>query len=138
MFQSIEDLPGILGKFFGFQNQVVPGFLLLLELSRIQMLFRGTGLLLHAALDIEATALQIGGQLGLQPFQTGTGINAVGAEFPVRRDRHMKKVHVRRFFIHMHHGQDDVFLADKIREVGCGFLKKRLVSFCGRNRLYCQ
>ena len=38
----------------------------------------------------------------------------------------MKEVHVRRFFIHMHHCRDDVFRADKICEIGCGFLEKTL------------
>ena len=36
----------------------------------------------------------------------------------------MKKVHVRRFFIHMNHCRDDIFPADKIGEIGCGFLEK--------------
>ena len=31
---------------------------------------------------------------------------------------------MRRFFIHMNHRRDDIFLADKISEIGCGFLKK--------------
>ena len=36
----------------------------------------------------------------------------------------MKEVHVRCFFIHMHHCRDDIFLADKIGEIGSGFRKK--------------
>ena len=36
----------------------------------------------------------------------------------------MEEVHVRRFFVHVHHCGDDVFLADKICEIGCGFLEK--------------
>ena len=117
-------MSGILSKFFGFQNQVVQGFLLLLELTRIQMLFRRTGLLLDAALNVETPALQIEGQVSLQFFQTGAGIDAVGAESSVWRYRHMKKVHVRRFFIHVYHCRNDIFLADKICEIGCGFLEK--------------
>ncbi len=49
----------------------------------------------------------------------------------------MKEVHVRRLFIHMHHCRDDVFLADKIREIGHSFLKKAfgfLLAHAGKER----
>lgn len=36
----------------------------------------------------------------------------------------MKKVHVRRFFIHVHHRGNDIFRSHKIREKGLAFLKE--------------
>ena len=50
----------------------------------------------------------------------------------------MKEVHVRRLFIHMNHRGDDIFLADKIGEIGCGFLEKSsgfIFADTGKKRL---
>ena len=88
------------------------------------MLFRRTGLLLDAALNVETPALQIEGQVSLQFFQTGAGIDAVGAESSVRRHRHMKEVHVRRLFIHVNHCGNDILRAHKLREKGFALLKE--------------
>lgn len=88
------------------------------------MLFRGTRCLFHAALNDEAPALQIGGKLGLQFPQTLAGINFVGVEPPIRRHRYMKKVHVRRLFIHVDHCGNDILRAHKLREKGFALLKE--------------
>ena len=44
---------------------------------------------------------------------------------------------MRRLFIHMNHRGDDIFLADKLGEVRCGFLEKAsgfLLAHAGKER----
>ena len=63
-------------------------------------------------------------ELGLQHLQTVTSIDTLGVEASVSGYGNVQKVHVRCFFIHMHHCGDDIFLAHKFREKGFAFLKE--------------
>lgn len=69
----------------------LPFLFLLFELAGIQMLWGGTGRLLHASFNGDTPALQIGGEFGLQFSQTLARTNFVGAASPVLRDRTWKK-----------------------------------------------
>ena len=107
--------------------QIVKRFLLLLELSRVQMLFRRSRLLFNAALQAESLALQIGWKLGLQFFETFPRIDFVRVQASIRRNRDMQKMHVRRFLVHVDFCGNDVFRAHKLRKELFAFLEK---TFC--------
>ena len=112
-------------------------FLLLLEFPGIQMFFCRAFLLFHTTFDLEATILQMPRQFVLQFPERGLGVDILGAKPSIRRHRHMKEVHVRRLFIHMHHCRDDIFPADKIGEIGRSFRKKAsdfLLAHAGKER----
>ncbi len=88
------------------------------------MFFGRSLLLLNSALNLEAAFLQVLRQFILQIFERGPGVNVLGAQSAIFGNRHMQKMHVRSFFIHVHHCRDDIFLADKFREIICRFFKK--------------
>ena len=88
------------------------------------MLFGRSRRLLNAALKVKAFALQIAGQFGLQGFQAFPRVDFIGVQSSIRRDRNMDKVHVRRFFIQMHHCGDEIFLPHKFRQKGFAFLEE--------------
>ena len=102
----------------------VKRLLLLFELPCVQMPFLRSRLLFDAALQIETTALQMPGQLGLQLFQTFPRIDFIRVQPIIRRHRNMQEVHMRRFFIHVNHCGYDVFRADKLCQERLAFLKK--------------
>ncbi len=113
-----------LAQTFGLGLQKFQHFLLLLVLICIKMFFGRSLLPLHASLNLEAAFLQMLWQFVLQFFERGFCVNIFGAQSAIWRNRHMQEVHMRRFFIHVHHCRDDIFLAYKFREILCRFLKK--------------
>ena len=107
--QSADGAERIPDKQQSFPGKAIVFFLLLFVFAGIQMLSGRAGLLFHAALNGKAAALQMERQIALQFFQTLPRINLVGIQASFLCHGHMKKVHVRRFFIHVHHRGNDIF-----------------------------
>ena len=82
------------------------------------------GYLLHASLNAEAAGLEMLRHLTLQAAQAFSRVDSVGIEPPVRRDRNVQEVHMRRLFVHVDHGRNDILSPHKAGENVAALLEK--------------
>ncbi len=107
-------------------------FFLLLELAGVQMDAPRTGNLFHAALNVEAAGLEMLRHLALQASQAFPRVDSVGVEPTVRRDRDVQEVHVRRLFVHVDHGGDDILLPYETGKEVAALFKEATLFFWGQ------
>lgn len=104
--------------------QTAHGLLLLLELPRIQMLLAAPGSCSTPRCTSKPQFCRCRGNSVCSFFRLSRVYRVLALQLAIRRHRNMQKVHVRRFFIHMHHCGDDIFRPHKFCEKGFAFLKK--------------